>query len=237
MGRHVAFVLILFCGALLAATRATEIADLKLLDLQFRLLRAWFPQPVERDVVIVGIDEQTARVFPEPITLWHRHIARFLSAMAQARPPVVGVDIVLPERSFDAVLPGSDRELMKGMVEARRSYALVLAVTVDPAGYRRAIHPPLLMAAGPGTTGFALFPVDRDGVVRRFDERLGEGGEAIPTFVGQMARHLNLETRAGLIDFWRGPRFDYVPLQEVLKWYDEKIPPRSNVRSGIGRYW
>jgi adenylate cyclase len=221
MGRHAAFLVILLCGVLLAATRATEYFDHKLLDLQFRFLRAWFPQPVPREVVVVGIDDDTVRRFPEPISLWHRHLARFLSAMAQARPSVVGVDIVLPERSFDAVLPGSDRELMKGMVEARRSYALVLAVTVDPAGYRRAIHPPLLMAAGPDTTGFALFPVDRDGVVRRFDERL-EGGEAIPTFVGQMARHLKLETRAGFIDFWRGPRFDYVPLQEVLKWYDEK---------------
>ena len=220
--RQFPFVVILVCSVLLAATRATEIGDLKLLDLQFRWLRAWFPQPVGRDVIIVGIDEQTAKLFPEPITLWHKHIARFLSAMAQARPSVVGVDIVLPDRSFDTVLPGSDRELMKGMVEARRSYPLVLAVTVDPAGYRRAIHPPLLMAAGPGTTGFALFPVDRDGVVRRFDERLGKGGEVIPTFVGQMARHLKLETRAGLVDFWRGPRFDYVPLQDVLRSYDEK---------------
>src|SRR4051812_44147585 len=129
MRRNAAFLVIVAGGVLLAATAATESLDLKLLDVEFRLLRAWFPRPAAQEVVVVGIDEETVKRFPEPVTLWHKHLGRFLDAMAQARPAVVGLDIVFPDRSFESVLPGSDRGLMKGMIEARRSYPLVLALS------------------------------------------------------------------------------------------------------------
>ena len=221
MRRHLPLVLIVLCAAVLAAARAAEPLDLKLLDLQFRLLRAWFPAPVTRDVVVVGIDEDTVKAFPEPITLWHRHLARFFHAMALAKPAAVGVDIVLPDRSYESVLPGSDRELMKGLLEARRSYPLVLARTLDPANQPRAIHPPFATAAGPGATGFALFPVDPDGTVRRFDEHLGREGERVDTLAGQMARHMKVEPSAGYIDYRQGGRHEYIPLQRVLQWAED----------------
>jgi adenylate cyclase len=220
--RHVPFLVILVCGALLAATRAADFVDLKLLDSQFRLLRAWFPQPAARQVVVVGIDEDTTKRFTEPITLWHAHLARFFGAMVQAKAAAVGIDIVLPDRSYESVLPGADRELMKGLLEVRRSLPLVIALTLDPLGKLRAIYPPFVTLAGPGGAGYVLFPVDGDGVVRRFDERLGERGETVPTLVGQMARHLRLEPHPGLIDYRQGEPFDYVSLQQVLKWHDEK---------------
>lgn len=219
MARLAPFVAVLLIGTLIGAFRITEPLDLKLLDSQFRLLRAWFPQPAPREVVVVGVDEDTAQRFPEPITLWHAHLSRFLGAMAVARSAVVGIDIVLPDRSYEAVLPGSDKLLMKGLLEARRSFPIVLALTVDPSGKPRTIHPPFVTLAGPGGMGYALFPLDRDGVVRRFDERLGEGGEPVPTLPGQMARHLKIEPRAGLIDYWRGASFEYVPLHRVLEWH------------------
>jgi len=221
MSRSVPFLAILLCGALLAATRAVEPLDLKVLDLQFRLLRAWLPGSVQREVVVVGIDEETTKAFAEPITLWHRHLARFFSVMARAKPAAVGVDIALPDRSFDAVLPGSDRELMKGLLEARRAYPLVLALTLDPGNQPRPVHRPFATAAGEGAIGFALFPVDADGTIRRFDERLGREGERIDTLVGQMARRLQVEPSAGYIDYRQGARFEYIPLQRVLSWADQ----------------
>jgi len=195
--------------------------DHRLLETQFQLLTQWFPRPAARDVVVVGVDEETTKRFPEPLTLWHRHLGKFLSAMAQAKPSAVGLDIILPDRSFEAVLPGSDKLLIKGILEARRSYPLVLALTVDHQGKLRAIHPPFLAVAGPQGAGYALLPVDSDGRVRRFDERLGTGGEQVPTLAGEMARHLRVEPRAGLIDYWRGAPFDYLPLHRVLQWFDD----------------
>jgi adenylate cyclase len=218
MPRFAPFAGIVLLGAVIGALGVTGPLDLKLLDVQFRLLRAWSPQGVAREVVVVGVDEETVRRFPEPITLWHRHLGQFLGAMARARPAVLGIDIVLPDRSYQPVLPGSDKLLMRGLLEARRVYPLVLALTVDPAGKPRAIHPPFVTLAGPGGAGYALFPVDGDGSVRRFDELLPGLAEPVPTLAGQMARHLKIEPRAGLLDYWRGAPFNYVPLQRVLEW-------------------
>ena len=220
MPRYVPVLAILACGVLLAATRAAEPFDLRILDLQFNILRAWSAKPAIRDVVVVGIDEATIKTLPEPVTLWHRHLGRFLSALAAVKPAAVGIDIILPDRSFDAVVPGADKLLMQGLLEARRAYPLVLAQTIDPTGKPRAVYPPFLTIAGPGSSGYALFPVDGDGRVRRFDERLGEKGEAVPTLAGQMARRMGIEPQHGLIDFAIGPRFDYVPFHRVLEWVE-----------------
>src|SRR5207237_8202606 len=70
-------------------------------DWEMRQLRGRYPRPLENDVVIIGIDEQTEQAFPEPVALWHRHAADVYAALAKAKPLAVGVDIVLPERSFE----------------------------------------------------------------------------------------------------------------------------------------
>jgi len=212
------FIILLLFVPLIVFARLTETFDLKLLDSQFRLLRAWSPQAVAKDVVVVGIDEDTTKRFPEPLTLWHAHFGRFFSAMALAKPAAIGVDIILPDRSYESVLPGSDKKLLKGLLDARLSFPLVLGETVDPLGKPRAIFPLFLKIAG--ASGYALFPVDRDGVVRRFDERLADGGNAVPTLAGEMARKLGKEPGAGYIDFRRGAPFHYVPLHQVLQWAD-----------------
>ena len=141
--------------------------------------------------------------------------------MGSAGATVVGLDIVLPDRSFEGLVPGYDRALLTGMLIARRTTPLVLALTVDPAGVTRRIHPAFVVAAGPGAAGYALLPVDDDGVVRRFDERIGSGGSPVPTLAGQMARRLGKEIIAGgLIDYAAGGAFRYVPLTDVLAWQD-----------------
>jgi adenylate cyclase len=216
MLKRTGFFFLLFLVLLVVFTRATEGFDLKLLDVQYRLLRAWFPQPAARDVVVVGVDEETAKQFPEPITLWHAHLGRFFSAMALAKPAVLGVDIILPDRSYDSVLPGSDKKLLKGLLDARLSFPVVLGQTVDPSGKTRGLHPLFVKIAG--ASGYALFPADRDGIVRRFDERLADGGASVPTLAGEMARKLGVNVEAGGIDFRRGATFNYVPLHQVLQW-------------------
>jgi hypothetical protein len=42
----------------------------------------------------------------------------------------VCLDIVLPDRRFDAIVPGYDRQLLAGILTARRTTPLVLALTV-----------------------------------------------------------------------------------------------------------
>jgi class 3 adenylate cyclase/CHASE2 domain-containing sensor protein len=218
MFRRTLVAAILTVSAVLALSGVFEPLDARLRDFQFSTLRSLSPQSAARDVVIVGVDEETMRRLPEPVTLWHRHLGKFFGAMAAAQPAAVGVDIVLPDRSYETVVPGSDKLLMMGLLQARRAYPVVLALTVDPAGKPRPVYPPYLALAG---RGYALFPVDADGRVRRFDERLGAAGEELPTIAGQMARAMKIEPGRGYLDFWRGAPFDYVPFHQVLQWSDE----------------
>ena len=219
--RLAAFVLVLLTAVAVGWFELMQGWDLKLLDTQFRQLRIWHPRPVARDVVVIGIDEDTAESIPEPFTLWHRHFGSLFAAMTLAKPAALGVDVVLPSRSYEPVAAGLDRELMKGILTARGHYPLTLAITIDPAGRPRPIHPAFIAVAGADATGFALFPVDGDDTVRRFEERLGDGGKPVPTLVGQMARQMKVEPRNGYIDYSRGPAFSYLPMKQVLQWATE----------------
>src|SRR5436190_20062134 len=103
-------------------------------DMQMRLLRAIHPRPIASDIVLVGIDEDTEAEFTEPVALWHHHFAQLLHALARAKPRAVGVDIVLPERSFDKIVPGLDLAMMRGLLDLKRSAVLVYVQTVNSKG-------------------------------------------------------------------------------------------------------
>jgi adenylate cyclase len=109
---------------------------------------------------------------------------------------------------------------MQGMLALRRESGLVLGVTVDAEGTLHAIYKPLLVVAGEGATGYVLWRADPDGVIRRFSEALAHDGGAVGTLTGQMARRMGKAPRPGLVDYWRGPAFNYVPFTDVLTWYD-----------------
>jgi CHASE2 domain-containing sensor protein len=212
----------LFIAILLLATAAsffnwTQRLDLKLLDLQFRALRAAVEPTPAPEVVIIGIDEETVEQFPEPFALWHKHLAQFLHAMVLAKPAAVGVDIFLPERSFNAFVPGIDQILLRAVIQARRAFPLVFAVTIDSAG-KRGIFPPFAAAAGKDGLGYGLALVDGDGVVRRFQDPFEEGESKTATLAGQMLRGMKAQPKSGYIDFAQGELFAYVPLQRVLAW-------------------
>ena len=204
----------------LVATRALDTIDRAVLDAELAALRAWWPRPVARDVVIVGIDQESIDRLPEPLALWHPHFSKFLQAAAAGGAAAIGLDVVLPERSYDAIVPGHDKALLLGIITARRAAPLVLSRTVDPDGRVRPVHGLFLAAAGNENVAYALLPVDADGVVRRFDERLDVTGDAVPTLAGRLARALGATPRTGLIDYSRGREFEYVPLHAVLALYD-----------------
>ena len=73
---------------LLPSPIESPIADAErfMFDQQVRLLRAVHTRPVEPDVVLIGIDDDTEARYPEPVALWHRHFAPVLHALAKAKP-------------------------------------------------------------------------------------------------------------------------------------------------------
>lgn len=188
------------------------------LDSAFRALRHYLPLKGGEQVVVVGIDDEDLREFGMPLAVLHRQIGGFLQAMAVARPAAVGLDVVLPAASADALQPGLDAALARGILSARGKYPLVLGITSDASGKPRPLHEPFLRLAGNEAVGFVFLPRDDDVVIRRYDDRIGSQGEAVPTVVSRIARALGREPVPGLVQFALGPDFNYIPLRKVLAW-------------------
>jgi len=194
--------------------------DAKYLDLQTRALKKYFPTEVKNDVVVVGIDEATLEAFPEPMTLWHRHWGDFMRAMQAADASAVGLDIVMPDRSFDDIVPGYDNSLMSGLLAAKKDRPVVLALTLDSQGDTRTLFRKFELVAGKDNLGYALFPIEIDQRVRRFDDSLTTGDQEVSTLVGQMLRGLGMKPGSGYIDMSVGASYRYVPLHQVIKLYE-----------------
>ena len=198
-----------------------QLFDNALFDLQTSVLRSIYPRTVKHDVVIVGIDEASMRNFEEPFMLWHQHIADFLYATLDEDVSAIGLDVVLPDRSMNRFLSGQDEILMKAILNARHAVPLEIAITFDEVGAPRQIYPAFVGAAGKTGVGMAIFPIDRDSLVRRFDENLAIDGSEVPTLAGNLARMLGMAPGTGYIDYSIGGKFTYLPLHEVLKQYQE----------------
>jgi len=210
--------------ALLAViARATPVlapVQALLLDSQHQLLARAFPKQAAREVVVVGIDDDAMRAHPEPLALWHPHFGKFLRAVAAARPAAVGLDVVLPDRSFDVIVPGYDRQLLQGLAALRRSRSLVIALTADASGAVRPIHPPFVSVAGADALAHVLLPFDADQKIRRASGALGDPGAAVPSFAAAMAARMSVQAHEGYIDYAFAPLRSYVPLRQVLAWHD-----------------
>ncbi len=190
------------------------------LDAQLRFLRNTFPRRTEPDIAIVGIDEDTFRTFREPLALWHPHLGKFLEALAAARPTMVGLDVVLPDKSYAFLSPGYDRPLLAGLLKLRRSAPVFLAQTLDENGKLRPLFAPIVsMAGGREALGLALVRRDDDAVVRRFVAAVRMGGETLPTLAAGMAEGLGKGPREGIINYAVGELFNYISLHQVLDWH------------------
>lgn len=218
--RTLAFILIALTAIGLHRTESSETLNGKLLDGAFALWRAFVPRPVARDVVVIGIDVDDLRAFNEPRDFWHPNYGRLLAALGQARPAVVGLDIVFPERSYQDLIPGLDQALLKGLLAIRDQAPVVLGRTVDDSNNFRKIFAPYVAVAGPDSVGSVMVCRDDDEVIRTFDEFLCDlkSRAAIPSLAGMMAKRLGVEQMwRGFIDYRLGAGFQYLPFREVLR--------------------
>ena len=206
-------------GLLFSWTPVAERIDLMLLDVEFDLLRRFDPKPAPDDIIIVGIDDRTFQEIPEPLGLWHEPLGRVLAKLASAKPRAIGLDITLPDRSYDAMRPGLDRALMAGLAAARDNGPLVASLAIDPrTNAAKNIHLPLLAVLREERLGITLFARDADGLTRRFSLAIPTDDASFPTLVGRLCRALVAKKcRDGMIDYSLGAPFRYVPFQNVLK--------------------
>ncbi len=196
--------------------------SLKILDESFQLQRWLTPEPIKDDVVVIGIDEETYQFIPEPFALWHAHLGKLFQALAVGKPSVVGLDFSFPDRSYDTVLPGSDKKLLTGMLALKQVAPLIISITIDETGKTRQVYPPFLSVAGKDAQAFVLWSLDKDRVVRQYKPMLDLQGKALPTLAGSMAKYQQLDLNEGYIDFSIGEKINYIPLQQLLTLFDQQ---------------
>lgn len=208
-------IILAIVGAIVSAGKLAPL-ELRWLDAQSALMRDHFPLKTPQDIVVVGIDDASLKEFGVPIATLHRQIGQFLAAMAVAHPRAVGFDMVLPETSYDQLQPGLDAALARGILMMRTSAPLVLGIGANDDGSPRPLLPLFATVAGAEGQASVFVLRDQDGIVRRFDERIGINDQKISTLVGQLARRLKLEAKPGLVPVYWDKRFGYYPLHQVL---------------------
>ena len=159
-------------------------------DWQMNALRRLYPRTVDKDVVLIGIDEATYAHYPEPVALWHRHFGDVLRTLARAGPQAVGVDVAPPERSYDDILRGSDLALMRGMIDVRRASVLVYVRTLSDKRKFLPVQSNLMNLLGEEGVGLDQQVFDNpDLTSRRFGElRDAADGSPVPSFAGRILR-------------------------------------------------
>ncbi len=219
--------------ALCAWLPARALLDHRILDTQFRLLRATGPLPVADDPVLVGIDEATYSAFEWPLGLWHPHLATFLDAMRTAGARLVVLDVLMPMQAIpetltrladEGHLPYHDDALLGAILALDEAHVpLVFAEAPDDGGKRilRGYSELLSLLAGMGDVddrfGYAQVPLDADGAQRRYRASV----EGRPALAARAAGILGHDPRDGLINFTLGEPLSYVPMQRVNVWQDE----------------
>jgi len=233
----VAYVVVLALAAAAAYWRLPAALDLKLMDAQMRFLRGNFPRPADNDVVIVGLDEPFLESMREPLALLHPHLARFLAAMTVAKPAVVGLDVVLPSRSYRFLAPvdhpetNYDAILLRALLQAKREVPVLFAKTWDFEARRfRPILVDYVVAARPGNSPIpgeadarasVLVCPDEDGTVRRFPDASCNQDASGYGMAAKLAAYAgNAQAGSGYIDYTIGAPLRYIPLAEVLGWLE-----------------
>lgn len=219
------------CIALILAIGLSQLPllrllDLKLLDQQFQWKRRFQPTQ-EQQVVLVGVDEESERAFTEPLALWHRHFADVFRGIAKGGARGVGLDYNLPERSFDSILPGSDAEMVRGLIALKQArIPLVIGVAVQGDFRIRPIHPLFLTVNGEKGNGAVMTYLDPDSCLRRFGQAYDQQGRPVPTLTWLLSERLQVipseRIAEGYVDFGYGQRLDYVPFHHVVQWSREE---------------
>jgi len=230
-----AFAVIALAGLAFQLSSWSALANAKLVDAGFRLLRSFAPQPVLRDVTVIGIDVDDLREFAEPRDFWHPQYGRLLAGLAKGKPGVVGLDIVLPERSYHHLIPGLDQALLRGLIAMRERSPVILARTIDDFSNFREIFAPYVAMVGADAVGSVVVCRDEDEVIRRFDEFLCDEArtEPVPSLAGLMAKRLGVNGAwRGWIDYRIGEPFQYVPFRQAVRWAEADDPEWRGIVDG-----
>ncbi|MCX7149992.1 MAG: CHASE2 domain-containing protein [Rhodocyclales bacterium] len=211
-------------------------------DAGFRLLRASGPLPIANDLVLVAVDEAFLESTPEPLTLIHPYLGRVMSGLAQVKPSVVGLDLVLPSKSYrdmqSSRVKDYDLALLTGLHALAKVSPIVLSETWDGLqGRFRPIFPSFVTVARRSSKGDpTASPVvceDPDDIVRSYPGSKCQPTTAAVPQAARMAAQLgNAQDWSGEINFALGAPMTLVSIVDVLQWVDSGATEK--IRAAFG---
>jgi signal transduction histidine kinase len=171
-------------------------------------------------VCIAGIDDASLESFPEPLALWHKHLALAITALAKAGAKGIALDII-PSVSLERFTPEADVALM------------------DALRYAQKKNVPVLMGFSLGQQGMApyfkfrllaselaymnLFP-DADGRIRKqrpfMKNEAGKAKDSIALAMARLVKAQPLDADASpyyYIDY-RLPPPPVVSFKQLIEW-------------------
>ncbi|MFZ6656677.1 adenylate/guanylate cyclase domain-containing protein [Undibacterium sp. TJN19] len=224
------FLVLLALAFFFLHSSVVAVIDNKILDAQFKLSRHYFPQAVAVDPVVVGINEAFLDQVDEPLVLNHVYLAEFLKTMNQAGARAVGMDLGLPEKRFDTIVSTRQentdfhKALLSGLLETIQGTPVVVAKIWDLEHHHfRNMQVDYAAVLGMQGEQFqaiasAEFCRDSDQRIRRFPGRNCQPNGGASGLASELAAAAGMrQDWSGLINYRLGGRFDYIPLQQVLK--------------------
>ena len=214
--------LLVTAGALLDPLNLLEVTELKALNAQFLLRGTVVPSS---SIVIITIDEDS---FDELNQAWpwpRAMHARLLDIVSQAKPSVIGLDLVFAEPSLYG--PEDDEALARAVARAGNVVLGAALTSVRQEGFvKEDLNPPIRpVRDGARAFGFVNFDADVDAFVRRNKLTHVFQGSALPGFdlhVYRVAAAAGLAasplpTTEHLINYRGGPQtFQSLPYHRVI---------------------
>jgi adenylate cyclase len=165
-------------GALVRSSSFGRFLELKSYDYRFAFRSSGSGD--ETPITILAIDEPSLDRIPEPLMLWHKHIAALIRGLAEAKAKVIGIDLILSD--ITSIDPAGQEELARSILQAGGAGTkLVLGYRIRESGVEQ---PPdsIRFAALAAGHAFAYLNLttDIDDFVRRqqLSTRAPDGSEA-----------------------------------------------------------
>lgn len=148
-----------------SGTSSFDLLNTRSQDMAIRHTLAEGKQPADSSVVLILIDEASRRTIAEPLAYWQPHVATVMTAAAEAKAKVIGIDLIFTAADERAMT--ESRRLAQAFAEATANGTPVI-LGYDPGS--PVPQSPLYMLAttsSPRPLGFLDLPADADDFVRR----------------------------------------------------------------------
>lgn len=221
--------ILLAIAAFITHTRFGQSIDYALYDKQLELSRRYFPQSVQIDPVIVGLDEAFIDSIDEPLSLSHQHLARVLEIISASGAKVIGFDIALPEKRFETLGLKTDpemdlhRRLLQGMLGTIAQSRLVAAKVWDKDArhFRESqVDYTVVLQSQAGdfqALASAHVCADLDGKIRRFPDQGCQPDRVNSSLAGEVvAAYGKHQDWRGKINYRLGSAFNYHSIKTIL---------------------